>query len=131
MAADLQRPGRFTGLRSSIRDISEHKRGDDILKKSHDELEMQVAQCTAEIRKLQKRLQAENIYSREELAGVRDYGEIIGESPSLKTVISRIGLVAPTSASVLIMGESGTGNERKDADRISELSNRRTHVMWG
>jgi len=103
--------GRFMGMRSSIRDISEHKRGDDLLKKSHDELERQVAQRTAEIRSLQERLQAENIFLKEELAGVHAYGEIIGESPSLKTVISRIELVAPTSANVLIMGESGTGKE--------------------
>jgi transcriptional regulator with GAF, ATPase, and Fis domain len=42
---------------------------------------------------------------------VHAYGGIIGESPSLKAVISRIGLVAPTGANVLILGESGTGKE--------------------
>ncbi|RPJ76169.1 MAG: AAA family ATPase, partial [Desulfobacteraceae bacterium] len=47
----------------------------------------------------------------EELAGVHAYGSIIGESPSLKSVLSRIALVAPTVANVLILGESGTGKE--------------------
>ena len=81
------------------------------LEKSHDDLELEVARRTAEIQKLQERLQAENIYLKEELAGAHTYGGIIGESSSLKTVISRIGLVAPTDANVLILGESGTGKE--------------------
>lgn len=81
------------------------------LKKSRDELELEVAGRTAEIQKLHERLQAENTYLKEELAGAHPYGEIIGESPSLKAVIARIGLVAPTGANVLILGESGTGKE--------------------
>jgi transcriptional regulator with GAF, ATPase, and Fis domain len=81
------------------------------LKKSHDELELEVARRTAEIQKLQERLQAENIYLKEELAGAHADGGIIGESPSLKAAISRVELVAPTDANVLILGESGTGKE--------------------
>jgi len=77
------------------------------LEKSHDELEMRVARRTAEIQKLQERLHAEDIYLKEELAGAHAYSGIIGESLSLKAVISRIGLVAPTDANVLILGESG------------------------
>jgi hydrogenase-4 transcriptional activator len=81
------------------------------LRKSRDELELEVARRTAEIQKLQDRLQAENIYLKEELAGAHTYGGIIGESLSLNAAISRIGLVAPTNANVLILGESGTGKE--------------------
>jgi len=81
------------------------------LEKSHDELELGVARRTAEIQKLQERLHAENIYLKEELAGAHTYSGIIGESLSLKAVVSRIGLVAPTGANVLILGESGTGKE--------------------
>ena len=92
-------------------EVEERKRVEGILKKSHDELEIEVARRTTEIRKLQERLQAENIYLKEELAGANAYGEIIGESPALKEAISRIGLVAPTNANVLIWGESGTGKE--------------------
>ena len=82
-----------------------------VLKKSRDELELEVARRTAEIQKLHERLQAENTYLKEELAGTHTYGEIIGESPSLMAVIARIELVAPTDANVLILGESGTGKE--------------------
>jgi len=81
------------------------------LQASHDELELEVARRTAEIRRLQERLQAENTYLREELAGAHAYCEIIGESPSLKGIMARIDLVAPTGASVLVLGESGTGKE--------------------
>jgi transcriptional regulator with GAF, ATPase, and Fis domain len=92
-------------------EVEERRRVENALKKSHEELELTVAQRTAEIRKLQERLQAENIYLKEELAGANAYGEIIGESPALKEAISRIDLVAPTNANVLILGESGTGKE--------------------
>jgi transcriptional regulator with GAF, ATPase, and Fis domain len=81
------------------------------LKKNHDVLELEVVRRTAEIQKLQERLQAENTYLKEELAGAHPYGEIIGESPSMRSIVARIDLVAPTGASVLILGESGTGKE--------------------
>jgi transcriptional regulator with GAF, ATPase, and Fis domain len=84
------------------------------LKKSHDELELEVARRTAEIQKLQERLQAENIQLKEDLAGAHAYGGIIGESPSLKAVISRIGLVAPTNANVLILGEYITALQKQN-----------------
>ncbi len=96
------------------------------LEKSRDELELEVARRTAEIRKLQERLQAENIYLKEELAGAHAYAGILGESPALKAVISRIALVAPTNANVLILGESGTGKEliAREIHRQSALRDR-------
>ena len=103
--------GRFMGFRSSMRDVSKRRLAEDRLKKSHEDLELQVAARTAEIQKLQERLQAENVFLKEELAGAHPYGEIIGKSAALKTVTLRIDLVAPTSANVLILGESGTGKE--------------------
>src|SRR5271156_3327077 len=38
-------------------------------------------------------------------------GEIIGESPALKTALSMVSVVAPTDSGVLILGETGTGKE--------------------
>src|SRR5580704_7904909 len=37
--------------------------------------------------------------------------EIVGTSPALQTVLSRISKVAPTDSTVLITGETGTGKE--------------------
>jgi formate hydrogenlyase transcriptional activator len=38
-------------------------------------------------------------------------GEIVGDSPALKTALSLVSVVAPTDSSVLILGETGTGKE--------------------
>ena len=59
--------------------------------------------------KERKTLEFENEYLQEEVRG--NYREIIGESPALKKVLAQIEMVAPTSASVLVLGESGTGKE--------------------
>jgi formate hydrogenlyase transcriptional activator len=48
-------------------------------------------------------------YLEEEIRA--DLGEIVGESPALKTALSLVSVVAPTDSSVLILGETGTGKE--------------------
>lgn len=47
----------------------------------------------------------------DEIRNERDFGEIIGNSLTLRKVLQRVQLVAPTDATVLITGESGTGKE--------------------
>jgi transcriptional regulator with GAF, ATPase, and Fis domain len=93
------------------REIEVRKKTEADLQRAHDELEQRVAERTAEIVRLKNRLQAENIFLREELEGIHGYGDIIGESQPLKMVIKQIELAAPTDVSVLILGESGTGKE--------------------
>jgi transcriptional regulator with GAF, ATPase, and Fis domain len=39
------------------------------------------------------------------------FGDLVGQSAALRQIISQIDLVAPTEASVLILGETGTGKE--------------------
>ena len=48
-------------------------------------------------------------YFEEEIRA--EFGEIVGESPTLKTALSLVSVVAPTDSSVLILGETGTGKE--------------------
>jgi formate hydrogenlyase transcriptional activator len=50
-------------------------------------------------------------------------GEIVGESPALKTALSMVSVVAPTDSGVLILGETGTGKELV-ARAIHKLSSR-------
>jgi formate hydrogenlyase transcriptional activator len=50
--------------------------------------------------------------------------EIIGESPALKEVLRQVEVVAPTDATVLLQGETGTGKERL-ARAVHQLSARR------
>jgi DNA-binding NtrC family response regulator len=59
----------------------------------------------------QRRLAAENLVLREELAARRGAPAIIGEAPSLKRVISTLHRAAGTDTTVLLLGESGTGKE--------------------
>jgi formate hydrogenlyase transcriptional activator len=59
----------------------------------------------------QARLTAQNLYLREELKSVHNFEEIIGASAGLLRVMGQVSRVAPTDASVLISGETGTGKE--------------------
>ncbi|MFZ0612634.1 MAG: sigma 54-interacting transcriptional regulator, partial [Desulfobacterales bacterium] len=94
-----------------VEDISQRKKYEDEVKRSRDDLERVVAQRTAEIHRLKDRLQAENLFLKQELADTQSYGTIIGQSHSIKSVVSQIELVSPTDANVLIQGQSGTGKE--------------------
>jgi formate hydrogenlyase transcriptional activator len=51
----------------------------------------------------------QRLYLEEELRA--ELGEIVGESPALRTALSLVSVVAPTDSSVLILGETGTGKE--------------------
>ena len=57
------------------------------------------------------RLQQENAALREEIDETSMFEEIVGTSPALQTVLSRISKVAPTDSTVFITGETGTGKE--------------------
>jgi len=59
----------------------------------------------------ENRLQHENAALREEIDETSMFEEIVGTSPALQTVLSRISKVAPTDSTVLITGETGTGKE--------------------
>jgi formate hydrogenlyase transcriptional activator len=59
----------------------------------------------------QARLQAQNLYLQEEIKSVHNFEEIVGASAALRKVLDCVDRVAPTDASVLIWGETGTGKE--------------------
>ena len=64
-----------------------------------------------EIAALKDRLAHENIYLEEEIRGAQHFGEIVGESRALKRILSQVATVAATDATVLLLGETGTGKE--------------------
>ena len=63
----------------------------------------------AEIKQLKERLQAENIYLQQEVAREYNFGEVIGQSSVMSYVFFRVEQVAPQNATVLLLGETGTG----------------------
>jgi transcriptional regulator with GAF, ATPase, and Fis domain len=69
------------------------------------------ARAFEEIQRLKAQLEQQNAYLREEVVEAKAFGDIIGQSAALRQIISQIDLVAPTDASVLVLGETGTGKE--------------------
>jgi PAS domain S-box-containing protein len=62
-------------------------------------------------KRAEERLQQENVALREEIDETSMFEEIVGTSPALQSVLSRISKVAPSDSTVLITGETGTGKE--------------------
>jgi formate hydrogenlyase transcriptional activator len=62
-------------------------------------------------KRAEERLKKENVALREEIGKAAMFEEIVGSSAALKEVLARISQVAPTDATVLLTGETGTGKE--------------------
>jgi PAS domain S-box-containing protein len=60
---------------------------------------------------LTSKLKEEKRYLEEELRTEYNFEEIVGESHGLRAVLKQVETVAPTAATVLILGETGTGKE--------------------
>lgn len=69
------------------------------------------ARAFEEIQKLKAQLEQQNAYLKEEVIEAKAFGDLVGQSAALRQVVSQIDLVAPTDASVLVLGETGTGKE--------------------
>jgi PAS domain S-box-containing protein len=121
----------------AMEDITDRKQLVDELQKAHDKLESAVKKRTkeltranlqlteeiaerkkaegslqdtyTEIKRLKDRLEAENIYLQQEVALQYNFGEIIGQSDALAVIFSQVEQVAPMNATVLLLGETGTG----------------------
>jgi formate hydrogenlyase transcriptional activator len=77
---------------------------------------------------LKARFEAEAIYLQEEIKTEHNFEEIIGQSAPLREVLRKIEQVAPTGATVLIRGETGTGKELI-ARAIHDRSRRKDHPL--
>jgi PAS domain S-box-containing protein len=73
-------------------------------------------------------LRRENVALREEIDKASMFEEIVGTSPALKAVLSRISKVAPSDSTVVITGETGTGKELV-ARAIHRRSNRASRAF--
>ena len=91
---------------SVIRDLTEKKESEEALRRSEQE----------------KR------YLEEEIITTHQFEAIVGENPGLKRVMKQVENVAATDATVLILGETGTGKELI-ARAIHQLSPRRDRAI--
>ena len=86
------------------------------------------ASAYGEIARLKTQLEEQNTYLRDEIMTDHDFGQIVGESRVVAQVKQAIQQVAKTDATVLILGETGTGKERI-ARALHDLSPRRDHLL--
>jgi transcriptional regulator with GAF, ATPase, and Fis domain len=88
------------GVVISHNDVTERRQAEEALRNA-----------LAEVQRLKERVEADNVYLREELSETHRYGEIVGESEGMKKVLRQVGQVAVTDMTVLVLGETGTGKE--------------------
>jgi len=62
-------------------------------------------------KRAEERMRIETIALREDLDRASMFEEIVGSSPALQNVLAQVAKVAQTDATVLILGETGTGKE--------------------
>jgi transcriptional regulator with GAF, ATPase, and Fis domain len=141
---------------SSIVDFTVRKQLEEALQNAHDKLEATVHERTEEliranaqlsqeidehkdaketlqgafeeIKQLKDRLEAENIHLQQEVAREYNFGEIIGQSNAISYVFFRVEQVAPQDATVLLLGETGTG-KGVIARAIHDRSSRKNRPM--
>lgn len=133
----ITHPSRAELILTSIVDLTARRQLEQTLQQAHDRLEAAVQERTAEltranarlcqeieerkhaetalrgaygdIQQLTDRLQLENLQLQKAMAQEESFGEIIGHSPAISYVFFRIEQVAPQNATVLLLGETGTG----------------------
>jgi formate hydrogenlyase transcriptional activator len=93
-----------------------------------DQVAMAVSNAVVfrQIADLRDRLRQEKLYLEEEINLENRFEDIVGESGGLRQVLKQIETVAPTTATVLIQGETGTGKEllARAIHRLSDRSER-------
>jgi len=99
------------------RDITDRKRAEDALQNA-----------LTEVQQLKNRLQDENLYLQDEIKLEHNFEEIIGRSEKLKQVLREVEQVASTDATVLVLGETGTGKELI-ARAVHNISDRKSRPL--
>jgi len=108
------------------RDITEKVKLEESRRKAEEALRENVAQLrevTEELRLAKEKLSEEKLYLEQAIDTELGFGEIVGRSSALQEVMRKVAKVAPSDATVLLLGETGTGKELV-ARAIHRLSHR-------
>src|ERR1700723_1244225 len=82
----------------------------DFLSRASGQIAIAIENALAykEISELKDKLAQEKLYLEEEIRAASDFEQIIGNSSALKRVLQLVETVAPSDATVLLLGETGT-----------------------
>jgi transcriptional regulator with GAF, ATPase, and Fis domain len=80
------------------------------------------------VKRLKDQLHHENAYLRREVNPQSGHDKIVGQSPAIRQIMAQVEQVAATGATVLLLGETGSGKELI-ASAIHDRSPRRERVM--
>lgn len=120
----LSKPWQKKELQQAIHQALEHYH----LKKENEELLLELKKSLKEVKDLKNQLEAENLYLKQEIKLQHDFGDIISASPIFRETLKQVEQVAPSDATVLVTGETGTGKELL-ARAVHELSPRKTKSL--
>jgi formate hydrogenlyase transcriptional activator len=106
--------GRLVRTWGIQREITETVKLEESRRKAEEALRQNVVELqgvTEELRLAKEKLAEEKLYLEEAIDTELGFGEIIGRSSALKQVMAKVARVAPSDATVLLLGETGTGKE--------------------
>ena len=90
--------------------------------------EESLRQALDELRRVKDQLHQEKVYLQQEVEALHGQAGIVGNSPALRAVLAQADRVAPTDATVLLLGETGTGKELL-AEAIHARSTHQARLM--
>ncbi|PKA82604.1 PAS domain S-box-containing protein [Ulvibacter sp. MAR_2010_11] len=99
--------GKVVAILATIQDITERK----AVQRELNSLNIELSTAVTELKELKIQLQNENVYLRDELDLVFNFEEMVYGSAAFSDVLSNVEKVAPTDATVLLLGDTGTGKE--------------------
>lgn len=92
--------GKTIKLVGAIQDITEKK-----------DAEISLQNAYTQVKHLKKKLEEENIFLKKEIALSFNYEDMVYSSHEISDVLTQVEQVSSTDATVLILGETGTGKE--------------------
>jgi PAS domain S-box-containing protein len=96
------------------RDVTEKVKLEQSRRQAEEALRQNIAELqvvTEELRLAKEKLSEEKLYLEQTIDTELGFGEIIGRSSALQEVMKKVAKVAPSDATVLLLGETGTGKE--------------------